>query len=609
MSAITVCRSLAQLSAGFWSGPHWKRAWLLTIGAFVLALVDVGMQVALNAWNKGFYDALEKKSLVDLTHSAVLFLALIGASTANVVLAQLSRLLLQIHWREHLTGNTLRLWLLNQAYYRLNVMRGADFAPEARIAEDMRVSVEPIVELVIGFISAVITFVAFVGILWTVGGSLTIGGVTIPGYMVLAAICYAVAVSTSMIAVGNSFAQRYRERSEAEAQFRYELTRLRENAESVALVRGEEGERRTLLERYGAVVDKWRKYSFRWSYMTIVVNASNLAAPVLPVLLMGPKYLAGEATLGTVMQAATAFGTVQASLGWITSNFARISEWYAAASRVSELNGYIQAAAKPGEDANRIEVKLNESGTLQLENVAVRLHNGKTLVADADLVANAGDAVLVTGKSGTGKSILVRAIAGLWPWGSGTILLPKGVEIAFVAQRPYLPIGTLRSVLTYPLAPSAVPEDVLKQALQRCGLDTFLFRLDEQNAWDRVLSGGEQQRLAFARLLVHRPGLVILDEALSALDDHSQSTLIELFKSELPGSLLISVANRGELAKHHNQQVTLVYEATGSRTVDHLRRMTGINKIKSTVQRLKKVRPRVRIPRVRGRRQLRSRGE
>src|SRR5262245_618470 len=262
MSVLDVVRSIAQLSRGFWSGSHWQRAWLLTIGAFALALVDVGMQVALNAWNKGFYDSLEKRSLDGLSNAALLFVALVAAATINAVLAQLARLLLQVHWREHLTQRVLTLWLNNQAYYRLNVIRSADFAPEHRITEDLRVSVEPIVELVIGFMTAVITFVAFVGILWAVGGTLTVGNLTIPGFMVFAAIIYAFVISGLMVAVGANFVQRFRERSEAEAQFRYELTRLRENAESVALVRGEEGEKRSLLERYGAVVDKWRRYVF-----------------------------------------------------------------------------------------------------------------------------------------------------------------------------------------------------------------------------------------------------------------------------------------------------------------------------------------------------------
>ena len=296
-----VLTSILSLSRGFWSGPTRRLALGLTLSAFALAIVDVGMQVLLNKWNKTFYDALERKSLTELKAAALLFLVLIAAATTTVVLAQLARLLLQIHWREDLTQRMVALWLNNQAFYRLNVINGTEFAPEARITEDLRQTVEPIVDLIIGFVTAVITFCAFVGILWQVGGSLTLGGLTIPGFMVIAAFIYAFVVTVLMVAVSASYAGRVRERSEAEAQLRYQLTRLRETAESVALVRGEEGERRSILGRVGTVVGTWRQFAFRWSYMTVVIHASGLAAPIVPVVLMSPKYLSGEITLGTVM--------------------------------------------------------------------------------------------------------------------------------------------------------------------------------------------------------------------------------------------------------------------------------------------------------------------
>src|SRR5262245_21664169 len=257
ISALTVFRAVARLSKGFWFGPHAARAWILTIGAFALALLDVAVQVALNHWTKDFYDAIEGRSVDRLSRAAFFFLVLIAVATAVVVLGMITRQLLQIYWRQRLTERLLNLWITNQAFYRLNVIRTDDFAPEHRIAEDARVTVEPIVDLVIGFLTASVTFIAFVGILWNLGGSITIAGVDLPGFMVLGAIAYALSVSLLMMVVGSSYAQRVRDRSEAEAQLRYELTHLRENAESIALVHGEHGQQNSVLGSLARVMVSW----------------------------------------------------------------------------------------------------------------------------------------------------------------------------------------------------------------------------------------------------------------------------------------------------------------------------------------------------------------
>jgi putative ATP-binding cassette transporter len=584
-SMLSVLASVISLSRGFWTGPTRNLAWGLTFAAFALALADIGMQLLLNRWNKTFYDALERKAVSELQQAALLFLGLIVAATATVVLAQLARLLLQIYWREDLTQRMLELWLKNQAFYRLNVINGNEFAPEARIAEDLRLTVEPIVDLIIGFVSAVITFIAFVGILWQVGGALTIFGFTIPGFMVVGAVIYSLVVSGVMFTVANKYSAQIRARSEAEAQLRYQLTRLRENAESVALVRGEAGEQRNLLARLATVVERWRAFAFRWSSMTVVISASGLAAPIVPVLLMAPKYMSGEVTLGTVMQAATAFGTVNGALGWFTGNFARLSEWYAAASRVSELGFYIRAAALPDAETTQIEVTTGESDDLELEKVAVRLHNGKTLIADAGFKISPGERVMVEGESGTGKSTLVRAIAGLWPWGSGKIALPKSGTLAFVPQRPYMPIGTLKAALTYPRPPEEIPDDVIHKALELCGLSAYKAKLDDVASWDRILSGGEQQRIAFARLLIHKPSLIILDEATSALDEANQARLMDLFYSELSSASLISVAHRPSLSKYHNRHITLRKAKSGARVFDRVRQLTAFSRMRDAIAR------------------------
>ena len=353
----------------------------------------------------------------------------------------------------------------------------------------------------------------------------------------------------------------------------------------MALVRGEEGEQRNLFARLTTVVERWRDFAFRWSYMTLVISGSGLAAPIFPVLLMSPKYLTGEVTLGTVMQVATAFGTVQGVLSWFTANFARLSEWYAAASRVAELGNFIRAAALPDADMTQIDVKPGEGELLELTNVAVRLHNGKTLIAEAGFKIAPGERVMVAGESGTGKSTLVRAIAGLWPWGSGTIVLPRSANMAFVPQRPYLPVGTLKAVLTYPRVADDFTDEEVQRALELVGLTPLKAKLQDAGSWDRILSGGEQQRVAFARLLIHKPTLIILDEATSALDEANQSRVMELFDTELPNASLISVAHRPSLMRYHSRQITLRKAKAGARATERIRQLTAWSKMRDALAR------------------------
>jgi vitamin B12/bleomycin/antimicrobial peptide transport system ATP-binding/permease protein len=567
-----VVRSVARLSAPYWTGPGWRRAWFLSTAAVFFAFAEIGAQIALNRWNKTFYDALELRSWDQLTAAATWFLVLAGVATIAAGLSILARLNLQISWRQHLTGLAIGQWLRERAFYRLTIMHSAGFSPEHRVAEDVRLTVEPIVDLIVGFVSAITTLLVFAGVLWSTGGVAIIGGFVVPGFLLWAAIAYAAVVSSLMVTIGNSYAQRIRERSEAEAQFRYELTRVRENAESVALIRGEPGEARSLSQSFATVADRWRAFASRWSQMTAVVSASSLAAPVVPVLLMAPKYLAGDVTLGTVMQAAAAFGMMQSALGWVTTNFARLSELYAAASRVNELFAYIAVATTVESSSNTIGVEVSPDENLHLIDVSLQLHTGRQILTDADLIVKPGEMVLVTGESGTGKSTLVRAIAGLWPWGSGKILLPANAELQFVPQRPYLPLGTLRAAVAYPKAASEVPTNSIVQALELCGLEYLLPRLDEVAPWDRLLSGGEQQRVSFARLLVTRPSIVILDEATSALDETNQARMMELFRTELFSACVISVGHRPSLEPYHSRRIHLVKDQSGAQLFD--RRLT-----------------------------------
>lgn len=323
------------MSARFWSGTTAFRAWGFMIGAIAFSIGDVGAQLLLNNWNRLFFDALENRSVVGIQSASYNFVVLITVATGTVIAATACKILLQVEWRSYLSKQAISAWLDDRAFYRLNILRGTDFAPEHRIAEDVRLTVEPVVDLTIGCFSAFATAITFAGVLWIAGGSVNVFGLIIPGFMVFIAIVHAVLVSGMMAFFGRNYAQRIRDRSEAEARFRFELTRLRENAESVAFLSGEREEKKLLDGFLLSLSGAWTRYARTWTKMSWVTYTNGLIAPVLPLLIMTPKYLSGEATLGMIVQTATAYGVFQGSLNWFSSNYAKLSEWYAAASLVT----------------------------------------------------------------------------------------------------------------------------------------------------------------------------------------------------------------------------------------------------------------------------------
>jgi putative ATP-binding cassette transporter len=561
-----------EAALGFWRKGGGRTAWVLTLTVITIALVHLGLQYRLNVWHRAMFDALDKRDGSGVLAQSLLFFPLILASVSIGAAATYAKLTLQRRWRDWLNAHVLDQWLTSGRYYQLNLVPGDHSNPEYRVAEDLRLSVDAPVELAIGVFSAVLSAITFIGVLWFIGGTLTIPiGSTmlrIPGFLVLAAFLYAVLASGAMVLIARGFVVVAENKNQAEAEYRYTLTRLRENGESIALLGGEQEERTGLDAAFRTVRTRWRELMMQYIRTTIVSQTSSGLAPIIPILLCAPKYVAGTMTLGEVMQAASAFYTVQAAFSWLVDNYPRLADWTASGRRLASLLVSLDRLEHADRAAitGRIVRKPAEDGVLRLRNLSVTLHDGSAVVNEADIAIAPGEKVLVVGESGTGKSTLVRAIAGLWPWGEGEIL-SKSDGLFLMPQQPYVPLGTLRRAATYPLAPEAVDDAVVRQTVEAVGLGHFLARLDEDTHWEHILSGGEKQRLAFARVLIHRPHLMVMDEATAALDPVSQDQLMHLVLEQLPDATLVSVGHRAELEAFHTRKLVLEYHPEGARLV------------------------------------------
>ncbi len=563
--------SFIGIAGGWWRGSTARKAWWLTGALALCLLANIAANLALNGWNRAFFDALERREGGTLSLLVPVFGALVLAIAAIGVLIVLARETLQVRWRAWLVGRLMDGWLGNKRFYRLSLAGREPSHPEYRIADDSRMATEPVVDFVIGLTHAVLTAIAFVGVLWSVGGSFSFTiagqGVTIPAYLMIAALLYGVAASVLTLQVGRPLIGAIARRNEAEAKLRFELTRLRENGESIAMIGGETAERGGLEDTYGVVVSRWLRVVRLHARLTWITNASGALVPIIPLFLAMPKYLSGELSLGGVTQLAAAFTQVQVAIAWIVDNYKQVAQWHASTERVLALSRTLEDSSPPGGEPPGLD-RSEHGKPLVFDRVTVGDHQGRVLIRNVDLRVDPGDRVLIMGPSGSGKSTLLRTIAGLWPWGSGRVVFPEAVRIGYVPQDPYMPLGSLREALLYPGASHGPDFDRIAAVLYECGLSQLISRLDQCRRWDQVLSRGEQQRLAFARILLQGPELVILDEATSGVDEISQGRLMLALMRELPEATIISVGHRASLRAFHTRCLSLVLSDQGAHLVE-----------------------------------------
>ncbi|WP_027533256.1 ABC transporter ATP-binding protein/permease [Bradyrhizobium sp. WSM3983] len=562
---------------GFWGRNGDRLAWPFSIGLVVLIVLTIGFQYGINVWNRAIFDAIEKRDAASVFHLSAVFFPLAIGSIVLGVTQVFARMGIQRRWRAWLTNSVLTRWLKNGRYYQLNLVGGDHKNPEYRIAEDLRVATDSPVDFLAGVTSALLSAATFIVVLWTIGGALaiTLGGstITIPGFLVIAAMLYAAIASGSILVIGRQFVQVSEDKNQAEADFRYTLTRVRENGESIALLGGEEEERGGIDRNFTSVLRQWARLAGQHMRTTLVSQGSNLVAPVVPLLLCAPKFLDGSMTLGQVMQAASAFTIVQSAFGWLVDNYPRLADWNACARRIASLMMSLDGLerAEQGDGLGRIKRGETSNETvLELNDLSVTLDDGTAVVGETEVAIEPGERLLVAGESGTGKSTLVRAIAGLWPWGGGSVNFHPDRRLFMLPQRPYVPSGSLRRAVAYPGAEDDWTVEEIGEALHKVGLGHLKEKIEEEGPWDQTLSGGEKQRLAFARLLLHSPDIVVLDEATSALDEKSQDKMMKMVTDELPKATIVSVGHRVELEAFHSRKIVLERRKGGARLVSDI---------------------------------------
>jgi len=563
--------SVWRLIKPYWNSEEkWIARGLLTV-VVCLNLGQVYLNVKFNDWYGRFYDALQQKQLSLFWHELLVFGLLAGAFIVVGVYEYYLRQSLEIRWRRWLTNRYLTNWLADRVYYRMELTgRDAD-NPDQRIQEDLGNFSTQTLDLVLDAMTNAVNLVSFVLILWTLSGPLSFAlaglNITIPAYMLWTALVYAVFGTLVIHLIGRRLTKLLFAQQRFEADFRFDLVRMRENAEGIALYHGEEDERLRLWNRFGSVFRNWFQIMRMRKRMLWFSTFYNQLAVIFPFAVAAPRYFSGAITLGTLIQISRAFGQVQDSLSWFINSYTAIASWKASADRLISFDKAMALAQASGADGAGIRIEAAAGADVKIEDVELGLPNGKRLVAKISADIEPGERVLVSGPSGSGKSTLFRALAGIWPYGAGKIVIPQLKRLLFLPQKPYVPIGNLRNAVTFPELPGKFSDAEIAEALTACKLSDYAKELDESHHWDRRLSPGEQQRLAFARALLQRPDWLFLDEATSSLDPETEATLYKLLLERLPQTTLVSIAHRTDLAAFHRRRLHFEPSPEGTKVV------------------------------------------
>jgi len=545
----------------FFSEDRWAgRVLLGTVIAIELSVVAIN--VMLNQWNNRFYNALQERNWDAFIYEIGFFCVLAAIYIVLAVYQLYLNQWLQIRWRRWMTQHYLDHWLAGANHYRMQLLGDAADNPDQRIAEDINMFIDRTLTISVGLLSAIVTLVSFVVILWTLSAAAPLhlfgASLTIPGYLVWAALLYAAVGTTLTHLIGWPLVSLNFRQQRFEADFRFNLVRVRENSEQIALLGGETAERERLLDRFGYVVGNFLLIMQRTKKLTFLTSGYTQISIVFPFIVISPAYFAGAVQLGGLMQTASAFTSVQTALSFFVNAYRSLAEWRAVIARLDGFNIAAERARAAATAPQAIAVSTREGrDRVEIDDLLVQLPQGTPLVAADDIAIAAGERVLLTGPSGSGKSTLFRAIAGTWPFGAGTIRVPKGAKLMALPQRPYFPIGTLTAAVTYPDEPGTFGAEALSEVITAVGLPALAGRITEEAHWNRMLSLGEQQRLGIARAILQAPDYLFLDEATASLDEPAEAALYRLLNARLRRTTIVSIGHRSTLAAFHRRGLVL----------------------------------------------------
>lgn len=562
---------LARLTRLYWRSPDAPRAFALLGLSVALELATVYGVVLLSDVQRMLFDAFQVKQMTPFLEAVGFFLATAAGFVAVSAYRIYVRGALEVRWRRWLTDHFLQRWMSAQAYCQIELHHKGTDNPDQRISEDVRDFVASALGLSLSLLSAIATLASFAAILWSLSGQWKFRWdgqhLQIPGLMMWVAIAYALVAIWITHRVGRPLVGIQFDRQRFEADFRFSLARFRENVEEVALAHGERGERRNALARFEHVVTNWWQLIRAQRNLTLLTTGIGQANSIVPLLIAAPGFFAGHFTLGSVMQTRIAYGEVSGALTWFVNAYQEIARWRANIERLVTLLDEIEATGVELAQTERVHIERVDREDLRLVDVEITRPDGTVLIENADASVGPGERVVVFGPTGSGKRMLLRAVAGIWRFGTGRIEIPLRARTLVLPERPYMPIGTLREALSYPEPFDTYTDEQARDALERVGLGALASRLDESDHWAQLLSGGEQQRLGIARALLQQPHFLFLDEATSGLDEETERAMYALLRERLPNTAVISIAYRPAVAKYHERRWKMVDGTTGMRLV------------------------------------------